>query len=237
MSSQLTDATVTHRDKRGSIARVAPLAGASSGPFLLPGPMRRVLLRPLLFIRAPRPMAMHRSPSGLAATQPTPRSGLTPVGARVHTGHPDVSEVSDSEPEREERRKREREGRKRRKKHHPPLQCHTDVIELTDSQEPILTQPTSQPSQVPPTTQSIISIHGMLHLPSDRILHSCLCADDSSEPIPDDGRDPRDERGPEVLDEGIIEISGAYYVPALTLLATNHTSTEGTNDERQGEQH
>ena len=135
--------------------------------------MRRILLHPLLFTRASgdtRRPAMHFPLGRLAATQPTSRSGLTPVGARVHTGHPDVSEVSDSEPEREERRKREREGRKRRKKHHPPLQCHTDVIELTDSQEPILTQPTSQPSQVPPTTQSIISIHGMLHLLSDRIV-------------------------------------------------------------------
>ena len=168
MSSQLTDATVTHRDKRGSIARVAPPVLSHS-----PGPCAA-------FCSIPSSLLGHQAThGGRPCTFPSVDSlplnqrlarGSPPVGARVHTGHPDVSEVSDSEPEREERRKREREGRKRRKKHHPPLQCHTDVIELTDSQEPILTQPTSQPSQVPPTTQSIISIHGMLHLLSDRIV-------------------------------------------------------------------
>ncbi|EPT02715.1 hypothetical protein FOMPIDRAFT_89403 [Fomitopsis schrenkii] len=156
---------------------------------------------------------MHRTPGTLAPTHLAARARLTPVGARVHTGHANVSEVSDSEPEREGRRKTEKQSRKRQKKHHLPLQCQADVIELTDSQEPILTQPTSQPSQVPPTTQSVISIH-----------------DDSSEGgIPDEGR--RDNQEPKVLDEDIIEISeGTTDDPSMpsahVLLATRPQSPE-----------
>lgn len=156
VSSHLTravDATVTPRDRRGSMARVASVASSLQ-------PMWRVCPRLTLTLVARHLPAMHRTPGTLAPTHLAARARLTPVGARVHTGHANVSEVSDSEPEREGRRKTEKQSRKRQKKHHLPLQCQADVIELTDSQEPILTQPTSQPSQVPPTTQSVISIHG-----------------------------------------------------------------------------
>ncbi|KAH9843864.1 uncharacterized protein C8Q71DRAFT_852387 [Rhodofomes roseus] len=101
---------------------------------------------------------MHRTLSRLMASQPTARSRSTPVAAWVSPGHTDVHEVSDSEPEREGRRYEEKENRKRRKQHHRRAR-KDDVIEFTDTQEPLLTQPVSQASQVPPATQSVISVN------------------------------------------------------------------------------